>query len=722
MSSVLAMVPNSSECDKCVLMDVSFIVLSCIYMTLVSSSFHAQAQSFLVHYKPLFLPAKQEELLELARINDKDVIKQINDVVTDLNTSKATLLAIQTKLPQLRSALSTLKSLGDPSTGGTATGGTATGGTDHSNSEFTKARDNKVNALLIQIKEYTDTHNTTIASMNKTISECSSYPYLMKLKTSKVYVHISNSCYANLCCCLRSEGCDYVKGIVFGKMCWTVCGGREENRVLWECDYDGVCGVGGSGVSENVGSGVNGSGGSGGSKRKLNDVYWGTPFPPSLRQLLNTHSNTASSSNNNNNNNIPFPDFVDNSYNTSLLMSGFRKLAALEREIYTSSSHDNSSESIVKYINKTASGVDGYNQKGAAFRPSICSVVVGGGVTISPYTNASASGVDSVGISCMKLSPLDSGLVATGLGNGVINIFHNNAGSNKYPSELIGHKSNMPVYDIAWFRDQRTIVSGGGDGCIRLWDCCVSGVNGSNGHSSRGGGKGGKGEEGGKGTQKGTPKGTPQGTCLAEYYGHVGVTPVYSVDVADSGYYFASGGQDSVVRLWSTDRSSPARMFVGHVNDVNTVKFHPNVNYIASGGNDRNCRLWDIQSGNCVRLFNGVAGGVSCIAFCPSGKNVAVGDDKGFVYVYDIGTGKKIYDCKCKSGEERGNTHVYSIQYSQDGSCVASGCNGYINLYDVRGNNEFEKRAPVRSFSTSDIPVMDLVWTKANVILAGGVV
>lgn len=44
--------------------------------------------------------------------------------------------------------------------------------------------------------------------------------------------------------------------------------------------------------------------------------------------------------------------------------------------------------------------------------------------------------------------------------------------------------------------------------------------------------------------------------------------PIWDVDWAPRGVYFATGSRDRTARLWSTERTAPLRMMVGHLSDV----------------------------------------------------------------------------------------------------------------------------------------------------------
>uniref|UniRef100_A0A8C5QXC6 Transcription initiation factor TFIID subunit 5 n=1 Tax=Leptobrachium leishanense TaxID=445787 RepID=A0A8C5QXC6_9ANUR len=232
-------------------------------------------------------------------------------------------------------------------------------------------------------------------------------------------------------------------------------------------------------------------------------------------------------------------------------------------------------------------------------------------------------------------------------------------------------------------------------------------------------------------------------------YGHSG--PVY---FSPYGYYFVSGGHDRVhspltkfcgsllnlhffsfgfLRLWATDHYQPLRIFAGHLADVICTRFHPNSNYIATGSTDRTLRLWDVLNGNCVRIFTGHKGPIHSMAFTPSGKFLASGGTDSRVLLWDIGHGMLVGDLK-------GHTNtVYALRFSRDGEILASGSmDNTVKLWDTikafedletddfttsAGHINLHENSQdllLGSFMTKSTPVVNLHFTRRNLLLAAG--
>jgi len=70
-------------------------------------------------------------------------------------------------------------------------------------------------------------------------------------------------------------------------------------------------------------------------------------------------------------------------------------------------------------------------------------------------------------------------------------------------------------------------------------------------------------------------------TNLVRYKGHN--YPVWDVDFASTGFYFATASHDRTARLWSCDQIHPLRIFVGHLSDVDVSGLIDVMNYFLFG-------------------------------------------------------------------------------------------------------------------------------------------
>lgn len=464
---------------------------------------------------------------------------------------------------------------------------------------------------------------------------------------------------------------------------------------------------------------------------------------------------------------LPFPKFhLDKEYddetkaerdkklvefNRALLVNGFRRLEALERK------HE------YEVLPKTKIAKEDYHHHASsreaanALEPSIllstlCSNTSGPSLRPMPTSSSNRSTfVDAasiweesgIGLCCAKICPPDGRQVAVGCDDAAVRIWNLIEGEKrgKEPSQvLLGHKNGFPVFDVSWNRDGRSLLSAGGDGSVRLWDTRTVGYFGDNA-TVKSSGSSRKSQSGPSSSiipniddmnVPGLKKEDSEyvsGAALAVYRGHAPSTPVWSVAFAPCGYYFASAGADATVRLWTTDREVPVRLFTGHTSMiVNCVDWHPNCNYIITGCEDKTARLWDIHSGRTVRLLNGCSAGVNIVRVSPCGKYAAGGDSTGATHLWDLGTGKKVTLFRPntieKDNRDLGSSMIHAMSFSACGSALATGGDDCtVRIWDVCQEsiaNVPVVDSPSKSFATRQSLILDLTYNKRNLLLSVG--
>lgn len=455
-------------------------------------------------------------------------------------------------------------------------------------------------------------------------------------------------------------------------------------------------------------------------------------------------------------------------FNRALLINGFRRLEALERK--------REYEVLPPSAQKRMKEGDGWQVKRAAdpLTPTILMTTLSSSHSTNamPTTTSgsphrpkplhltshrsisNACDVSSIweeagiGLVCAKLCEPDGRRIAVGCDDSAVRIWSAMGSSSSQSSTeplqvLLGHKNGFPVFDVDWNRDGRSLLSAGGDGSVRLWDTMAVGPFGVEATAT------GNDQLPSHVSLTSTPTANDEpdamipglrpendkytsGTALAVYRGHAPSAPVWSVAFSPSGYYFASSGADATARLWTTDRPAPVRLFTGHSSlNVNCVEWHPNCNYVITGSDDRTARLWDIQTGRTVRLLTGCSAGVNAVQIDPSGRCAAVADYNGVVHIWDLGTGKRVTEFRSKkpdnhhrSTQAGSHATIHALKFSSCGAALATGGDDCcVRIWDVRSDTLEGKPlvvTPTHSFPTRQTMILDLFYTKRNLLLSAG--
>jgi WD40 repeat protein len=215
-----------------------------------------------------------------------------------------------------------------------------------------------------------------------------------------------------------------------------------------------------------------------------------------------------------------------------------------------------------------------------------------------------------------------------------------NVESRSLIQTFTGHTAS--IYSIVFSPDGRTIVSGGADETLRLWD---------------------------------VQTGEEKISIKAGY--------VYSVAFSPDGTKIATGSDDGIVRLWNAADGSLIRMFAEHnKRAIYSIVFSPDGKSIASGSLDHTARLLNVQTGVSI-VFAKHAESVKSVAFSPNGQIVVSGSSNGEIKLWDVRMSIS------KALVENGGG-VHSLAFSPDSTMIASGENGgrirllgYMSLFEA---------------------------------------
>ncbi|XP_076889588.1 WD40 repeat-containing protein HOS15-like [Bidens hawaiensis] len=145
---------------------------------------------------------------------------------------------------------------------------------------------------------------------------------------------------------------------------------------------------------------------------------------------------------------------------------------------------------------------------------------------------------------------LDGSLLATGSRDGLARIWDTNG---EMKCLLVQHKG--PIYSIRWNKKSDCLLTGGCDGSAIVWDA-------------------------------NTYKQTQQ------FEFHSG--PIMEVDWRTN-RTFALGAADKKIYVCKIGENQPVKLFSGHKDEVNCVKWDPSCLLLASGSDDNTAKIWSME-------------------------------------------------------------------------------------------------------------------------------
>ncbi|HEY5911967.1 MAG TPA: serine/threonine-protein kinase [Verrucomicrobiae bacterium] len=209
----------------------------------------------------------------------------------------------------------------------------------------------------------------------------------------------------------------------------------------------------------------------------------------------------------------------------------------------------------------------------------------------------------------------------------------------KRPREM-AKLSRQAAWCLAFAPNGRTLLTGGVDGTVRMWN--VTNLAAS--------------------------------WILGTHAGGVD-TVSYSPD----GRYLASGSRDQTIRLWDGISGRPLATFVTANSAVRCVAFSPDGKVVGCAGLDGTVRLWDLATHREKARLSGHAGEIRCFVFSPDGKTLVSGGADRMIRVWNIHRQKLL---AAMSGH---TAMITTLAFSHDSKTLASG--GYdstVRLWNLR--------------------------------------
>jgi WD40 repeat protein len=260
-------------------------------------------------------------------------------------------------------------------------------------------------------------------------------------------------------------------------------------------------------------------------------------------------------------------------------------------------------------------------------------------------------------------------LLATGSYDGVARIWSR---SGALLHTLRGHHG--PIFSLKWNKRGNYLLSGSYDKTTIVWDVSES-----------------------------------TGYVVQQFTDHR--APALDVDWKDN-ETFASCSTDKTVQVCRVGTPRPIKVYTGHTDEVNGVKWDPSGRFLASCSDDCTAKVWEVDSDRTGPLydFNRHTEEIYTLKWSPNTSNttlLATASFDGTVMLWNIDDGSRyrVFD--------RHSDSVYSVAFSPSGDYLASGSlAGQMYIWDIEENRH------IKSYKgTGDI--FEVAWNKEETRVAG---
>mmetsp|Transcript_27344 Transcript_27344/g.63059 ORF Transcript_27344/g.63059 Transcript_27344/m.63059 type:complete len:493 (-) Transcript_27344:53-1531(-) len=128
------------------------------------------------------------------------------------------------------------------------------------------------------------------------------------------------------------------------------------------------------------------------------------------------------------------------------------------------------------------------------------------------------------------------------------------------------------------------------------------------------------------------------GTLKLSLTGHV--STVRALAISDRHPYLFSASEDVEVKCWDLEQNMAVRNYHGHLNGVYSLALHPTLNILATGGRDATVRIWDMRTKLSIHTFAGHSNAVASLAAQASEPQFISGSMDKMVRLWDLAAGK----------------------------------------------------------------------------------
>lgn len=141
----------------------------------------------------------------------------------------------------------------------------------------------------------------------------------------------------------------------------------------------------------------------------------------------------------------------------------------------------------------------------------------------------------------------------------------------------------------------------------------------------------------------------------------------------------AAVAQDGLLQIWNASpkwTESVSTNVSGQ--SLQSVVFHPSGNWVAVSGHEKSVFLVDAKTGKKIRTFDAHSESNRAIDFSPDGKLLAAGGLSGVVRVWNVETGKMLYQIEA-------TRRINAVAFSPDSQALAIGGESpFISIWSAK--------------------------------------
>lgn len=159
---------------------------------------------------------------------------------------------------------------------------------------------------------------------------------------------------------------------------------------------------------------------------------------------------------------------------------------------------------------------------------------------------------------------------------------------------------------------------------------------------------------------------------------------ILGVAFSPDGSRIATSSSAGRIALWDVETTELIRTFGNHESAVAGLSFSPDGSRIATGSWDATAHIYDVETGEEIQRFEGHLNRVNDVAFSPDGSRIITASWDATVRLWDAETGQELRQFVGHNGQ------VQTVAFNADGTLALSGsADTTMRLWEIETGQEF---------------------------------